>query len=244
MFKKKLCVILLALIAVSIFVIGAQEDELFPVKPGSEKWKSFKSHSQKVEALQLPENKLKNMPTVRLLEACINYPMAPEISAYNTPQEGIERIIRNFNGLRELMKRDDAGIFLMQRYGNLNPMHLEKDWPLVKIGEFAFKIRYVELLLAQEQIFSRLNKIQRRRLLNLSLQKFDSKAERPDVYGLIGLSTPALLMAKVLQKENNQSLKRQMEEHSGLSQFLKTAQLNDPALLDQLVTEARAASQK
>jgi len=244
MFKKKLFVVLLALMTVSIFVVGAQEDDSFPIKPGSEKWKSFKSHSQKVEALQLPEQELKNMPTAKLLEVCINYPMAPEISAYNTPQEGIEMIIRHFNGLQELMKRDDAGIFLMLRYGKLNPLDLEKDWTPVKIGEFAFKMRYIELLLAQEQVFSRLNGIQRRRLLKLSIQKFDSKAKKPDVYGLMSLSTPALLMAKVLQKENNQSLRRQMEEQSSLSYFLKTAQLNDPALLDQLVAEAREASEK
>jgi hypothetical protein len=244
MLKKQLCMILLVLMIVPIFVLGAQGDDPFPIKPGSDEWKSFTSHTQKVAVLQLPGYDLETMSTDELLQVCLNYPMALEIMAYDNPQQGIEAIIRQFNGLQELMKREDAAILLLENYSKLNPKHLDENWTLVKKGNFAFKFRYIELLLAQDKIFSKLNTNQRHQLLKESIQKFESKKKNPEVFGLSSLSTPTLLMVRILEKDNNQSFKQKIGENKKLNVLRKTARLVDLELLDQLVTEARESFEK
>lgn len=239
MFKKKLCVILVVLIAAPLFLPGEQEYKPFPIKPGTDVWKTFTSHSQKVEALQLPQNELERMSTAQLLRVCMNYPMAPEIMAYDTPQKGIEVIIGQFNGLQELMKRKGAAVVMLKFYSKLNPGHLDDGWTLRKKGEFAFKIRYIELLLAQDLMLSQLNSTQRRQLLKAAIQKLESKNQNLAVYGLMSLNTPTLIIGRLLEKDNRQRFRRQVGESDKLKLFLKSARLIDSGLIDQIVAEAK-----
>jgi hypothetical protein len=244
MFKRKSFVILLVFLTLPIISFGGQMDDFFPIKPGMEEWKRFTTHSQKTKVLQLPDSNLEIMSTAELLQACLSYPMAFEIMLYNTPQQGIEAVIRQFNGLQEFMKREDAATLLLRHYSGLNPKHLDDSWTLVKKGRFSFKFRYIELLLAQDHLFTKLNPIERRQLLNESIRKFESKKKNPEVFGLLSLSFPTLLMAKVLEKDSPPAFKQELAGNEKLSQFLKTGRLTDTELINQLVTKAKKALEK
>ena len=238
MITRKWCVILLVLIVAPIFVFGGHGDDPFPIKPGSEEWNKLTSNVQRVEMLQLPKNELEKMPTTQLLQVCLDYPLAPEMMLYDTIQQGTEIIIGQFNGLQELMKRKDAAIILLKFYSKLSPDLLDRKWTLRRKGEFAFKFRYIELLLSQDCVLSTLSSSKRRQLLRKAIQTFESKRENPEVYGLMSLNAPVLVMARVLEKDNSQALKRQIGENERLNQFLKTAHLIDSDLMDPLVAEA------
>jgi hypothetical protein len=71
------------------------------------------SYAEKVALLQVPQNKLLTMSTAHLVETCLNYPLFSSIWLYNSTQEGLEWIIKDFNGLQELIQRKDAGVELL-----------------------------------------------------------------------------------------------------------------------------------
>jgi hypothetical protein len=80
----------------------------FPTNPSTEEWKELKKEKERIEALQIPDNLLKSMTTDDLIITCINYPAFGHFTAYNTGKEGISRVISKFNGLKELLARQDA----------------------------------------------------------------------------------------------------------------------------------------
>jgi hypothetical protein len=112
----------------------------FPVKPGMAEWKNFKTHSEQVASLQIPENILRKMETCALVKTCLKYPLFIKITAYNNWQEGIEIIINEFNGLRELLKRNDAGTILLTHLRELNPLDFTGQYPSFEKGFDANRI--------------------------------------------------------------------------------------------------------
>ncbi|MFZ3101985.1 MAG: hypothetical protein WA113_07270 [Desulfitobacteriaceae bacterium] len=92
----------------------------YPVKGGTEEWKKLNSHAEMLDVVQIPENILKKMTTAELVETVLNYPLYGDMYSYDTFQQGIESIIIQFNGLSELLKRDDAGTVLLAKYKEKN----------------------------------------------------------------------------------------------------------------------------
>ena len=72
----------------------------FPVKPGMEIWSDFESHAEKVDACQIPDQKLQNLTTAGLIKACLDYPLLLDFSAYDNLQDGFNAVVSNFNGFQ------------------------------------------------------------------------------------------------------------------------------------------------
>lgn len=80
----------------------------YPVRPGTQEWAQLDSHNQKVDICQIPEAVLKNMTTQALCESVLNYPLMGDMLAYDNPDMGYTVILYSFNGLKELVQREDA----------------------------------------------------------------------------------------------------------------------------------------
>lgn len=101
--------VLLALIfSVNIYMDESMKAFQYPVTPEMEEWEAFQSLDEMIEACQIPDDILSKMSTDELVEAVANYPLAINVCAYDTPQEGIAHIKEYFNGLHELSKRSTA----------------------------------------------------------------------------------------------------------------------------------------
>lgn len=72
----------------------------YPVKGGTEEWKSFTNLNEMLEACQISESILKKMSTAGLVETVLNYPLLGNMFAYNFPQQGFEAATAQFNGLK------------------------------------------------------------------------------------------------------------------------------------------------
>lgn len=81
---------------------------IYPIVPGTSDWNAFNTHTQKIEACQIPENLLHHMTTQALLETVLDYPLLSDMLVYNTPYEGFDAVCNSFNGLSELTTREDA----------------------------------------------------------------------------------------------------------------------------------------
>lgn len=80
----------------------------YPITPEMDEWKSFQSLDEMIEACQIPDEILSQLSTDKLIDVVLDYPLAVNLFAYDTPEEGIRHLLSYFNGLQELARRSNA----------------------------------------------------------------------------------------------------------------------------------------
>jgi len=227
------------LLAVPLMVQGDSGAYKFPIKGGTPEWKALTTHHQIVEALQIPEDILKNMATKALVRTCLSYPLYPDMWAYNSLQEGFERVTAGFNGLQELLKRKDAGTELVREYKMMDPTGFDQDWTLLEKGKFTAKFRNIEILLAQDAILTNLRRGDRLYLLAEAIRKFESMLQYSEIYGILNVETNTLLMGRIMIKENYDTFNQRVSGNEKLDRFLKKAALLDIESIKEIVSCAK-----
>lgn len=163
-------------------------------------WSELKSFEEMQAAVNIPVTILDKMHTADLVATCLEYPLFPVISAYNSRQKGFEVLYEGFNGFKELGKRPDAGKFLIERYIMLNPMEVQNSQKLIKKGTTIYDFLFIEMLSSQKFIAKQLNRDQQLMLLKEAVAKIDQKASRPDVFSIFSISSSAVLAAALLSE--------------------------------------------
>jgi len=122
----------------------------FPVKPGTEEWKKFKSYQERVNACQIPEDVLFSLSTEELADLCLTYLPFSFIFAFNDMNQGFDKLYNEFNGIRELFKRKDVSKELLNQYqAKTSDMSvLDKTDSNTGKGDFLISISVLEVLLA------------------------------------------------------------------------------------------------
>jgi hypothetical protein len=173
----------------------------FPVQPGTEEWRQLTSRTKMLAAVQVPQDMLDNMSTAGLVETVLNYPLYGDLFAYHFSQTGIEAVQRDFNGLSTLLTRPDAGGLLLERYQTIDLNDVQEKLTLIEQGEFAVRMKYLEIILAQPEILAQLSAEERTLLLQETMVKRDEKLALLAYYGYMGLEPTALLAGRILQLE-------------------------------------------
>jgi hypothetical protein len=89
----------------------------YPVKPGSEKWRSFTATSQMIDACRIPAAVLEKMSTQELVEAWENFPLRHDVFASNSgPYDGLVALENFSDALRSLLSRKDVGNVVLSRF--------------------------------------------------------------------------------------------------------------------------------
>lgn len=152
----------------------------YPIKPGTDEWVKLNDRAKRGDACQIPEDVLKSLSTDELVETVLNYPFLMDIYAYDTIQQGFKAVASRFNGLKELLQREDAGPKLLERY---KQMEVIKD-PKKVISKELFNLSSIEVILRQDEIMSKLNKTKIEELEKEVENKYFEKNAHPDIYGL------------------------------------------------------------
>lgn len=168
----------------------------YPVKPGSEKWKSLKSHMEMVEICQIPEDVILKLSTKDLAKICLDYPLFCTMTAFNNMQQGFEQVSTEFNGFKELYKRKDSGKELLLLYHEINPEDVKLKSTNLDKGRFKFRIFYLEFMLAQDDLFINLSQSKLKELLIESYQK--AKQKQDFQYSIFQIQTSYLVMVRLL----------------------------------------------
>jgi hypothetical protein len=153
---------------------------IFPIHPGMKEWQQFNTVQEMYNATQIPEHILHDMGTDNLITTCLNYPLLINISAFNTLQEGMYSLVKNFNGLEELLNRKDAGDKLFSKYQQLDSEEVIREdatWSPEQKNDFIVKSIFLEMLLAQDKIISGISSHQRIALVKEALDKFEIKSK-------------------------------------------------------------------
>lgn len=134
--------------------VDAQPYE-YPIYPGTEEWKEESQNSAELrEKLQIPENILIDMTTEELVDAVLDYPCFNELYFFDNMQTGFETMAETFNGVAELLNREDAGAILLSKYrvvSNDYDVNSVQDDFLESYKKICYKSN-IEVLLAQQDI--------------------------------------------------------------------------------------------
>ena len=166
------------------------------------------------------------MSTDKLLNTCLEYPYFGLIFTRNSLQQGYEFIKNNFNGFRELENRRDAGHLILKKYENMDPAGVSDQSSHLKASQYMAQFTFIEILLAQDSILFKLNDETKNEILNTTLEKFNQKATKHN-YGIVGLSTTALIIAKIIDKYDDNNLELNLKEKSSIKEFTKSCIVED-----------------
>jgi hypothetical protein len=191
----------------------------YPIKGGTEEWKAFQTHDEMLRACQIPEDILKNMSTSGLVQTVLEYPLYGDMMAYNSIQQGFDAVASQFNGLPELLNRQDAGTELLAIYSKMNPQAIEENWGPIQRGACARSIADVEILLAQNRILDNLSRIQLQDLIAEARLKYTAK-QQSATYGPTSQGYSVRLMGKALQRVDYLPFQRQIHEDPAIQSFL------------------------
>ena len=187
----------------------AQEKKLiwdYPVKPGMEKWSQFKSMDEMYQSCQIPDKILKQLDTELLVDICLRFPAPPVFPLFNTPQDGFMAYFSNFNGIRELFNRKDAGKYLLKSYSMMSLSDFNSLWPMYKQGQFISHYKLVEAILSQQQIISYLDAKEKKTLLKEAIRKIDEKISKNDLFGGSSIEMNLWVIGKLLYSEKKSYL--------------------------------------
>ncbi|MDZ7900935.1 MAG: hypothetical protein U5N85_23275 [Arcicella sp.] len=177
----------------------------YPIKPGTEKWKSYQNTPDIVRDLQMPEKLLKSINTKELLEICLKYPFLRNYTASDSPYQGMNGVINSFNGFKELTERKDISINMIEYYKTKRISEIEV---IDSKGGFTFDYCAFELLLCSDNIMSKFSNEERIFLLKLLMKKLNEKAGYDMYFGDFGKMTSAFVANKfaiVLGKKETKS---------------------------------------
>jgi hypothetical protein len=210
--------------------VNAQDKKMtwdYPIKPGMEEWRKFKSMAEMYRACQVPESVLKQLDTETLTDICLNFPAYGVLFFHNTPQQGFDSYYSRFNGIRELLSRKDAGTYLLKKYLAASFNHdFNRLWTTVDQGRYVFKMQYFETIMAQQSVINSMTVEERQLLLKEALDKFDTKAANRDLFGGQTFAVNAWILAQVLDKDSKLPSSRTMAEFLK-SGFLANLDLED-----------------
>lgn len=148
-------------------------------------------------------------------------------------------LISKFNGLQELLRRENAGLELLNVYRHMDTMGYQIKNFNCEEEYWTLKFIYVELILAQEQIINSFSKSQMKEILNLSMNKIKMKEIDSKFSSLYGMQSSALIISRTLSKLNNPSFQSRLSSDEKLENFNKSGSLDDISILQIIKTECQ-----
>lgn len=204
----------------------------YPVKPGSEEWKTLNSHQSMVDKCQIPNDLLPNLSTKDLVKICLDYPLFFTMKAFNNLQEGFDQVSTEFNGFQELFKRKDAGIELLKIYQTINPKLIETMLTPLERGAHKKRIFFIEFILAQRIIIENLSQNEVKQLLNEALKKLEEKKKLR--FSTFSTQITSLIMCRNLEFLKFENYTKLNNETEKFKHFSSSIMLSDLEMIDDL----------
>jgi hypothetical protein len=211
----------------------------FPIKGGTPEWKALKTHDEMLNALQIPENIFKNMTTEDLAQTCLNYPLFPDIWAFDGLQYGFEQVKNGFNGLQELFKRKSAGQVLIKKYNEMDPTSFNKNWTPIEKGKFATEFSKIEIILAQNDILKNLLENDLKLLLKEALKKNNSMSLNSNIFDIKSIEPNTFLMGKILLKAQDNNFVLRILGNKNLKIFLETGSFANKNSINDIISSVK-----
>ena len=182
----------------------------YPVRPGMEEWRQFTTGRQRWEACQIPQNVIDALNTEELAKICMDFPLFFEYAFSDDERMAINFMIENFNGLKELSKRKDGAMELINIYKTY-PILTQIQDEASKDYHTPYKLPFLELLLSDNAFIKQLDDRMFDELEKIVLEKYVGKLENSHVYSLYNINNTFLLGAVVIVNRNSAKTPAQQE---------------------------------
>ena len=197
----------------------------FPIRPNDGKWETITSIGQRLEMLQIPSNKLTEIPTSELLEICLEFPYLLDVLFSDNCQLGFECLKREFNGFNELLQRDDLlNIIIVKSKSLSNEIEAIQSHDSFDRGNFSFKWFVFEMIIAQDDMLKKMFISDVKQMADISMDNLIIKKKYPNLFSDFNTIPTYLLFAKVIERSK---IDIDNETYERLEKFI-----NDPFFLD------------
>ena len=182
-----------------------------------EVWKTFMSFEEMMNATQIPEAILKEMPTDTLVALCMNHPLAENYIYYKNHLEGAKVIIEDFNGFSELQKRVDASQKILDYYENYDLTYDRNNgernpYACHRLLLKPINIGFIELVIASKEFSELYSAKYIEELERITNSKLEQKLSNQNYVVVPVLSKSLLIVAQIklekMQNANNLDIKK------------------------------------
>lgn len=213
---------------------------VYPVVPGTPQWKALKTQQEMLNICQVPQDILTNMATDALVTTCMSYPLfETTLIAHGGGQRGLNELLKEFNGLRELIKRKDAGACILMRYQAFDPLGYDSTWSSARQGGFFMTLYNLEVLLSQDSVLSNMSVHERRVILSQTVEKFKLQQQRPKEYTGFTSTNSAFLAGRIMVKEGYEEIMGTDSKSIHLSDHVKLGKPMDKSTVISIFQQAQ-----
>lgn len=235
--KSKLLTFVFIGICVTSFSQDNGEVYSFQVKPGTDKWKQLQTHQEMVVSSQIPKEKLSSLSTNALIRACLEYPLAFDVFAFDNLQIGFLTTFGKFSGYQELLSRPNAGKEVLNKFINVHPNNIDLLKSDIDKGNFTFSLTILEILLSQGEILNQLNTDERISILKHAIESKTSKINHKDHFSTLGLFSLAYLVGNAIPENSIELTKDE-------KYFIDKMMLKDENTMNQIFEKAMIMTTK
>lgn len=186
-------------------------------------WKSDNIWEEQRKYFAIPDDVLSCISTEGLIQSILNHPNYKVLLfVHNTWQEGFDRVYKECNGLPELAQRNDAPSLLISRYQEMNPLNLINYSDTFESAEFRFEFWYLEIIMAQPFIYTRLSGDEKSFFFGMILDAYEKKLEIDPIYGVSWGELNLGILARIMDHDKYHLFIDEYESCSLLEYFIQT----------------------
>lgn len=141
-------------------------------------WGLYDNHAINVQRAQIPDYLLNQMTTEQLVNAVLNYPYLGDILCYDKFSDGFQIVAKYYNGLSELISREDSAQILLEYIETISVQGLTSldDKDIVKRGV------YLDVLLAQPEFMNQFTQEETEAVIAVVDENIDNRLMKTDTY--------------------------------------------------------------
>lgn len=177
----------------------------YPVKPGTEQWKKLANSAEKIKACQIPPSILTKLTTEELVNTCLRYPLLQNIYAFNNIQRGVDKLIDDFNGMRELLKRKDGYKAVLDVYSIKvdNSSLLQEKTATIQKGNYILSLSTLEMILGTVEMRTNPEIDIQKNAMKELLKAYELKINNSNEFKGVGFLTNLLSRASIVLEKND-----------------------------------------
>ncbi|MGN0808986.1 MAG: hypothetical protein ACI4NQ_03370, partial [Christensenellales bacterium] len=194
-----------------------------------EEWKALEDVIAMREASQVPSDVIDTVSTDELVLYCMNYNLFADIFLFNTMQDGMDSMRINYNGLSELINREDAAECLIRLY-----KLYDLDTQSVRDESSTIRFHYLESMLCMPEILDSLTADQSKELAAACADKINQIVN--DENCIYSAST-TMYLAAISQYETSEEFASIIDASSGAKRYVEEGILVPDEISDSTIGE-------